>query len=384
MFRQVLSALAVVALGSSYSMSAHGKGKRTPEEKEAAKIEQYKKTHDPEDGAIDISGYLDDTYGIMPIPFVITEPAVNYGGGLAVIYFVPSKDGKRRQGFPDMVGVMGAGTGNRSWATAGYYMGFLNKDTIRLKAVAGYTSVNLDFYIPTAVPIELPMNFKGAFGLLESTFRIPSTPLFVGARWMLFGSTQSFPDNEDLENINSSASNQGIVFGLDNRDTLFTPTSGTRGELSILFSAPLAEQKSYWSGELYVANYESIGKHLVLGLRGLYATAFAADRVPIYARPFVQMRGVPLARYQGQHVLQAEMELRFRITKRWDIVPFGGVATALNERLLLDGWKGDVVWSAGGGVRYQIARKYGLSVGIDAAASNSDWGIYTVMGSAWR
>lgn len=38
---------------------------------------------DPEDGMLDMSRYLQDNqYGFLPIPVVITEPAVGYGGGL--------------------------------------------------------------------------------------------------------------------------------------------------------------------------------------------------------------------------------------------------------------------------------------------------------------
>lgn len=38
---------------------------------------------DPEDDSVDMSHYLQDTpYGFLPIPVVITEPAVGYGGGL--------------------------------------------------------------------------------------------------------------------------------------------------------------------------------------------------------------------------------------------------------------------------------------------------------------
>ncbi|VEB72634.1 Uncharacterised protein [Raoultella ornithinolytica] len=37
---------------------------------------------DPEDGMLDMSRYLQDNqYGFLPVPVVITEPAVGYGGG---------------------------------------------------------------------------------------------------------------------------------------------------------------------------------------------------------------------------------------------------------------------------------------------------------------
>ncbi|KOQ34007.1 glyceraldehyde-3-phosphate dehydrogenase, partial [Achromobacter xylosoxidans] len=45
---------------------------------------------DPEDRGFDISNYLLHNKGLMPVPAVITEPAVGYGGGLMLLYFSES------------------------------------------------------------------------------------------------------------------------------------------------------------------------------------------------------------------------------------------------------------------------------------------------------
>jgi hypothetical protein len=41
---------------------------------------------DPDDGDLDISNWLIDRKGFLPIPIVITEPAVGYGGGVALMF----------------------------------------------------------------------------------------------------------------------------------------------------------------------------------------------------------------------------------------------------------------------------------------------------------
>jgi hypothetical protein len=45
------------------------------------------KFYSAEDGWLDVSGFLDETYGFVPLVILITEPAVGYGaaGGLAFI-----------------------------------------------------------------------------------------------------------------------------------------------------------------------------------------------------------------------------------------------------------------------------------------------------------
>ena len=41
---------------------------------------------DQDDGNLDVSDWLVDRKGFLPIPIVITEPAVGYGGGLALMF----------------------------------------------------------------------------------------------------------------------------------------------------------------------------------------------------------------------------------------------------------------------------------------------------------
>ena len=41
---------------------------------------------DPEDGQFDVSAWLATAKGFFPIPIIITEPAVGYGGGLALMF----------------------------------------------------------------------------------------------------------------------------------------------------------------------------------------------------------------------------------------------------------------------------------------------------------
>ena len=47
---------------------------------------------DPEDGMLDASDYLASASGFLPIPIIITEPAVGFGLGAAVAYFHAPKE----------------------------------------------------------------------------------------------------------------------------------------------------------------------------------------------------------------------------------------------------------------------------------------------------
>jgi len=42
---------------------------------------------DPVDGQFDTSNWLLNKQGFLPVPIIITEPAIGYGGGVALVYF---------------------------------------------------------------------------------------------------------------------------------------------------------------------------------------------------------------------------------------------------------------------------------------------------------
>src|SRR5436190_16811093 len=70
----------------------------------------------PDDGQFDVSGFLDEKYGFLPIVLPITEPAVGYGaaGGLAFISS-PLANAQAGYGRPNITMVAGMGTGNGTW-----------------------------------------------------------------------------------------------------------------------------------------------------------------------------------------------------------------------------------------------------------------------------
>ena len=66
---------------------------------------------DPDDGMLDISKFMEQRYGFLPIPFPITEPAVGYGGGGMLVFIdKPRSAGQAGFGRPNISLVGGLGT----------------------------------------------------------------------------------------------------------------------------------------------------------------------------------------------------------------------------------------------------------------------------------
>ena len=98
--------------------------------------------------------------------------------------------------------------------------------------------------------------------------------------------------------------------------------------------------------------------------------------------PSSHLHGVPTLRYLGRHALVGEAELRHALDARWSVVGFGGAGKAYGGPVAFSDAK--TVVAGGVGVRYLLARKLGLHVGLDLARGPEDTAVYLQVGSAWQ
>lgn len=115
---------------------------------------------DPADGQFDVSSVIASERGFLPVPIIITEPAIGYGGGMAAVFFHedPEEAEIRRAAMasdqddisgllpPSTSVLLGAATENGSWLAGGGHQGIWVDDRIRYLGAAGYASINLKFH----------------------------------------------------------------------------------------------------------------------------------------------------------------------------------------------------------------------------------------------
>mgnify|MGYP001824310968 FL=1 len=92
------------------------------------------------------------------------------------------------------------------------------------------------------------------------------------------------------------------------------------------------------------------------------------------------MRGVKAMRYQGEKTLVGEIELDWTFSPRWTLVGFVGAGKAFADKSENDS---DLIISRGIGIRYLIASKLGLQMGIDIARGPEETAFYIQTGTAW-
>ncbi len=348
---------------------------------------------DPQDGMLDVSSWvLDNAVGFMPVPIIITDPAVGAGGGAALLFFHESDKRKQlREENPDEVvglppsvtAVAAAATVNGSWLTGAFHFGSWLEDTWRYQGGLFYGSFNLKFY-----EFDQPFDFNidGLYFMQDIDYRIAGSNWFIGAKYGLLSSKSTFDIGNVLPGIDpiNYDMNDGSVelkVTFDSRDTIFTPNDGLKAKLGTSFhDQSFGGDVNYRKTRLQANYFAPVRSDLVIGLRGDYQTV--TDDAPYYARPFINMRGVPAMRYQGDDMALVEIEARYDVTPRWSLVGFTGTGKAFEEGQSFS--EATYRSMIGGGFRYLVARQLNMRAGVDVAKGPEEWTYYITVGHAWQ
>jgi len=348
------------------------------------------KLRSPDDGWLDVSAFLDEKYGFLPVAIPITEPAVGYGAAVGLM-FISEPLGQAQAGFgrPDITLLGGLGTENGTWGVMFADVRHWLNDRVQTQVGLTHLSANLDFHgigqdrLLDDHPLRYTLEPTG--GVVRVKYRLGETPLWVGIGYAFASTRITFdkplgtPGRPDFERISNEASlTPSLTY--DSRDNLFTPTRGTFAEAVVgVFSPALGGDDELQRVQLTAIHYLPLLSTLYLGLRGDASATFGD--APFYLRPFISLRGAPIMRYQGEEVVQAEAEMRWQFWKRFSLVGFAGVGAAWNDFERVHNRR--VVPTGGVGFRYELARKYGIHAGLDLAVGPDNTAVYLQVGSAW-
>ena len=217
--------------------------------------------------------------------------------------------------------------------------------------------------------------------------RLGQSDNWLGLRWIYMNLNSKLDisgnpfANLQPNDATRKASGIGLTLEHDSRDNIFTPTNGWTGALDATFYDPdWGSATTFQSYRGHVFSYWPVSKTVVVA--GRLDGRSARGRVPFYMLPFIDMRGIPAARYQDQNTAVVETEVRWDFTSRWAAIGFIGAGRAWGRNTAF-GDVGSAV-SKGVGARYLIARKLGLWVGVDYARGPEGNTGYIQVGSAWR
>ena len=352
---------------------------------------------DPKDGKLDASEWLLERKGFLPVPILITEPAVGYGAGAALLFFresigeaVARASASDRLTPPDIYGVALAATENGTKVGGAFGMVTFGEQRWRYRGGIARPDVNLDFYgtngSDSTSDLKIGYNVEGWISTQQIMRRLGESENFIGGRWIYLDLDTRFDASQPAPTLAPGgsavrSSGLGVTFEHDSRDNFFTPSSGWKGYLESMFYSPdIGSDNKYETYRAYAFGYLPFQKNLVLGGR-LDGRAARGD-VPFYQLPFIDLRGIPAARYQDENAGVAELELRWNATPRWALIGFLGAGRAWGSRTGFDDANTVTAWGAG--FRYLVARRLGIYMGVDLAKGPEETAIYVQAGSAWR
>lgn len=349
---------------------------------------------DPVDNKFDVSKWVSELHGFLPLPSIITEPAFGYGGMLNLVFFHPTKQsvdknstGEQQLSLPSMSLAGGLYTQNKTWGVYGGHYGSYNQDKIRVAIFTGWLDVNLNFFLtgPLGNEHELKFNLKGLPLYLSFAHKLGKSKWYAGADYFFYKNDIALETEIDIPKFDSLATQTqlgglGINIYRQDFDYAFTPNKGTKVSFTYRRNDTwLGSDFQYNNFSLTFLGFGNWVKNWVAGLR-LEGELITGD-YPFYVRPFVSLRGIPTMRYQGDYILTAETEHRVNITPRWAVVGFVGlgIPTNIDEQFAFSNSK----FAGGGGFRYLIARWFNMYMGIDVAVGPEGWAWYIIMGSRW-
>jgi hypothetical protein len=367
------------------------------------------------DGQFDASRYLsENAYGFLPVPIIITDPALEGGAGLVGVFFHETEEDKEQRLMamqasdaaaahllpPSVSAIAAAYTGNDSWFGGAGHMAFWDQGRIRYTGGFGHGDVNLAFYGfgDVTLPKSVDLNTKASAVFQSLRFKLGENPFFVGVlqRYIdanISPSNFSFLNGSNLPQdvqdkiesaltVDTNTSGLGLIAEFDTRDNFFTPKEGYYYTLEWLrFDESIGSDIDYNLTILEGLNYWRLTDDWRMGLRLYSENANASGFLPPYATPALIQRGIPFGRYQGNHVQQTELEANYEINYRWEVSAFVGAGRVANE--LDEIGDASNLYNRGAGFRYRVARRYGFFMGLDFARGPEDNVWYIQAGSAW-
>jgi len=279
-------------------------------------------------------------------------------------------------------------TANGSWGGMAFRSGTLIKSRIKYLVGGGYLNMNMSFYktFPQIGEQEMAFNIKTVPIILQGIKRIGFSKWYGGFRYMFMNSKISFEGEEKFDSLGTLLESRNVlselsgIIELDSRDNIFTPDRGVKFHVDGGCSnQAIGSDYDFWEANYYSYLYHPLARNLIGGLRIDGQQTFGT--VPFYLLPYLDMRGLPVFRYQGQADILTEAELRWDFRYRWSIMLYSGIGKAFDD------WNdfGSAEWinTIGTGFRYLIARKFKLRMGIDVARGPEKWAYYIVFGSNW-
>ncbi len=327
-------------------------------------------------------------------------PVVNYNTTMGVIvgamgsmyYKLNEKDTISPSSSSMLFGMY---TGNKSYLGLAVQKFYFNEDKWRGTIVAGGGDFFFQFFqgVPGGMTgriwedgIWIDFDTKAKFGMIELQRQVINN-FYVGVEALLIHAETIFdiPIGSIKPKSEADMNSLGYVLQFDNRDDVNFPVKGVFANFKNRFVRDWIGATENFDRYEISANhfwdFKGNGKSILVSR--FYANIASGD-VPFQAQNFVggdDLRGYSKGEFRGEQVYAIQAELRQNIYKKFGMVGFVGVGSAVNEIGNIP--DSDLLPSIGFGVRYLMIAKEKINVGMDVGVGKNDWSLTFRIGEAF-
>jgi hypothetical protein len=316
--------------------------------------------------------------GIVVAPLPISSPAIGTGITPILGYIFPlNKNDKVSP--PSTIGGAGLITnnGSRGFVVGGQF--FFKENTYEVTSGYAHGNVNYNIYADELAPgVKLPLNQTGEAFFGEFLRRL-FWKFFAGPRFMSGDSFITVRPNNDINfpippevGLHTTLRSIGAKLTRDTRANHFYPLGGTLFTFTAdFFSQDLGSKYSFQSYRTQFDKYWSLSKNQVLAYDAYFCGT--AGNPPFYGNCIYgtsnELRGYTAGHYFTRYSMATQAEYRLVLPKRFGLVIFGGLGGVIpgGSQLLQQVQNSHFLPSGGGGLRFQLSKKYHVNLRADIA-----------------
>jgi hemolysin activation/secretion protein len=286
-------------------------------------------------------------------------------------------------------GIVGIYYTNNSYLGMAFQRLYLKEDRWRLMLAAGLGNFNYQYWQEIGQNYGTFIDFStGAPFAMARIERQVYNRLYFGVEGTYseaetdFDLPDFFPD--ELKNQRINLSNVGYLFNFDKREHQSNPYGGYNFEFkNNFYRSWIGSGADFESFKITYNHYYKIKNERNILATRVKATIATGD-VPFQGQSVVgqdDIRGYSNGRYRGDQVYAMQAEYRWRFYKKFGMVGFAGVASAVEN--LNDIFDEELLPGSGVGIRYMMLPKERINIGIDVAKGKDDWGLYFRIGESF-
>ena len=332
------------------------------------------------------------SFAAIPIINYNTTMGVMAGGMGSAFYKLNAKDTISPSSSSMVFGMY---TGNKTWMGLGVQKFYFNEDKWRAKVVAGTGNFFFQFFqgLPGGMSgqyyddgIWIDFDTRGTFALGEIQRQLVKN-FYLGfeALFMRAETTFDIPIGEENPKSKASMNSLGYTLQFDNRDNVNFPVTGFFANFKNRFIREVfGATENYDNFEISANHFWDIKKNSKSILVSRIYTNIASGDVPFQAQNFIggdDLRGYSKGEFRGNQVYAIQAELRQNVYKKFGMVGFIGVGSAVQE--FADMPDAELLPSIGVGVRYLMIAKEKVNIGIDVGVGKDDWSLTFRIGEAF-